>query len=76
MADAFHADHAPRLDAPERLEALPGSAVLALLRLRGDETVVDYGAGTGVYSIGIAEALPRGLLIAVEALPLQHGEVL
>jgi len=69
MADAFHADHAPRLDAPERLEALPGSAVLALLRLRGDETVVDYGAGTGVYSIGIAEALPRGLLIAVEALP-------
>jgi SAM-dependent methyltransferase len=37
--------------------------------LRGDETVVDYGAGTGVYTIAITKALPRGRVIAVEALP-------
>jgi ubiquinone/menaquinone biosynthesis C-methylase UbiE len=69
MADAFHADHAPRLEAPSRLEALPPSAVVSLLQLKGDETVVDYGAGTGVYTVPIAEALPHGLIVAVEALP-------
>jgi SAM-dependent methyltransferase len=68
MADAFHADHAGALAAPERLKALPQADVVRLLRLDGDETVVDYGAGTGVYTEAIAEALPRGLVIAVEAL--------
>ena len=34
-------------------------------RLEGDETVVDYGAGTGIYTIAIAEAVPRGRIIAV-----------
>jgi FkbM family methyltransferase len=39
-----------------------------LLRLRGDETVVDYGAGTGIYTVAVAAAPPRGRVIAVEAL--------
>ena len=68
MADAFDPTRAPRLEAAARLEALPRAVVVALLRLVGDETVVDYGAGTGVYSVAIAAALPRGRLIAVEAL--------
>jgi ubiquinone/menaquinone biosynthesis C-methylase UbiE len=68
MADAFDPQHAGRLADPARLATLPQAAVVSLLRLKGDETVVDYGAGTGVYTIPIAEALPDGRVIAVEAL--------
>lgn len=68
MADAFDPVHAGRLEDPARLEALPQAAVVSLLRLAGDETVVDYGAGTGVYTVAVVEALPRGRVIAVEAL--------
>ena len=69
MADKFDAVHAKRLEGPERLAALPPAAVTELLRLRGDETVVDYGAGTGVYTVVVAEAVPQGKVFAVEALP-------
>ncbi len=69
MADAFDPKHGGRLSDPARLEALPPSAVVSLLRLMGDETVVDYGAGTGVYTSAVAAALPQGRVIAVEALP-------
>jgi len=69
MADAFDPQHAGRLEEPARLEALPQPAVVALLRLEGAETVVDYGAGTGIYTVAVAEAVPRGRVIAVEALP-------
>jgi arsenite methyltransferase len=69
MADAFDPQHAGRLEDPARLAALPQDAVIALLRLEGDETVVDYGAGTGIYTVAVAAALPRGRVIAVEALP-------
>jgi len=69
MADAFDPQHAGRLETPARLEALPQTAIVSLLRLRGAETVVDYGAGTGIYTVAVAEALPRGRVIAVEALP-------
>jgi len=69
MADAFDHTHAPRLEDPVRLAALPPAAIVELLRLAGDETVVDYGAGTGVYTVAVAAALPHGRLIAVEALP-------
>jgi ubiquinone/menaquinone biosynthesis C-methylase UbiE len=68
MADAFDPAHAPRLEDPARLAALSPDAVVSLLRLAGDETVVDYGAGTGIYTVAVAAALPRGRLIAVEAL--------
>jgi ubiquinone/menaquinone biosynthesis C-methylase UbiE len=69
MADKFDPMHAPGLENPERLEALPPASVVGLLRLSGAETVVDYGAGTGVYTIPIAEAVPDGKVFAVEALP-------
>jgi arsenite methyltransferase len=69
MADAFNPQHAARLEDPARLEALPREAVVAYLRLRGDEVVVDYGAGTGIYTVGVAEAVPDGRVVAVEALP-------
>ena len=57
MADAFDPQRAWRLADPARLTALPPAAVVSLLRLKGDETVVDYGAGTGVYTIPMAEAV-------------------
>ena len=69
MADDFHPEHAERLEDPSRLAALPQAAIVDLLRLHGDETVVDYGAGTGVYTVAVAEAVPNGRVIAVEALP-------
>jgi ubiquinone/menaquinone biosynthesis C-methylase UbiE len=69
IAEAFDATYGDRLEAPERLAALPPERVVALLRLTGEETVVDYGAGTGVYTVAFAEALPRGTVFAVEALP-------
>ena len=58
-----------RLEDPSRLEALPVDAVVGLLRLDGDETVVDYGAGTGMYTVALAAAVPDGKVFAVEALP-------
>ncbi len=73
MADAFDPQHAGRLEDPARLAALPQAAVVSLLRLAGDETVVDYGAGTGIYTIAVAEAVPGGHVIAVEALARLAG---
>jgi ubiquinone/menaquinone biosynthesis C-methylase UbiE len=69
MADAFDPQHAPRLEDPARLEALSQAVVVSLLRLDGAETVVDYGAGTGIYTVAVAAAVPQGRVIAVEALP-------
>ena len=69
MAEAFDPQHAGRLEEPARLAALPPAAVVSLLRLAGAETVVDYGAGTGIYTIAVAGAVPDGRVIAVEALP-------
>jgi ubiquinone/menaquinone biosynthesis C-methylase UbiE len=69
MADKFDPMHAPRLEDPSRLEALPPSSVVALMRLTGAETVVDYGAGTGIYTVHVAAAVPDGKVFAVEALP-------
>jgi trans-aconitate 2-methyltransferase len=43
-----------------------GAAVLERLKLRGDETVLDAGAGTGRVSEMVLERLPRGRLIAVD----------
>jgi len=75
MADAFNPEHGKRLEDPARLEALPQSAVVDLLRLSGAETVVDYGAGTGIYTVAVAAAVPTGKVFAVEALP-QLAELL
>lgn len=68
MADAFDAAHAKKLEDPERLEVLPQAAVVGLLKLGGAEIVVDYGAGTGIYTVAVAAAVPRGHVVAVEAL--------
>lgn len=55
-----------RVSAP--LEAL-GREVLDRLVLRGDETVVDAGCGSGRVTEALAERLPRGRVIAVDGSP-------
>jgi len=44
-----------------------GQKVLARLPLRGDETVIDAGCGTGRLTAVLLERLPRGQVIAVDA---------
>jgi trans-aconitate 2-methyltransferase len=55
-----------RLAAP--LTAM-GAEVLDRLVLRGDETVLDAGCGTGNVTRVLAERLPRGRVIAVDGAP-------
>jgi ubiquinone/menaquinone biosynthesis C-methylase UbiE len=67
VAEKFDPSHASKLENPERLVELPPAKLVELLRLGGAETVIDFGAGTGMYSLPIAESLPRGILYAVDA---------
>ena len=46
-----------------------GHEVLDRLELRGDETVLDAGCGTGQVSEALVQRLPRGRLIAVDGSP-------
>src|SRR5438552_2711228 len=48
------------------MEAL-GRGVLARLDLRGDETVLDAGCGSGRITRALLERLPRGRVVAVDA---------
>jgi ubiquinone/menaquinone biosynthesis C-methylase UbiE len=66
VAQKFDPSHAAKLENPERLAELPPAELVRLLRLTGAETVIDFGAGTGMYSLPIAEALPHGTLFAVD----------
>lgn len=56
----FDPARAAQLDAPERDGYLPDDRLIELLALRGDETVVDYGAGTGRLSVAAAARLGEG----------------
>src|SRR6476659_6884774 len=46
-----------------------GHEVLEWLTLAGNETVLDAGAGTGAVSQALAERLPEGHVIALDAAP-------
>jgi ubiquinone/menaquinone biosynthesis C-methylase UbiE len=72
MAEKFDPRHWEKLENPERLVELPPANLIELLQLDGAETVVDYGAGTGMFSLPVADALPQGLLVAVD----EHEELL
>jgi ubiquinone/menaquinone biosynthesis C-methylase UbiE len=66
VAEKFDPSHASKLENPERLVELPPAKLVQLLQLTGAETVIDFGAGTGMYSLPIAESLPHGTLFAVD----------
>lgn len=64
----FNASLAHRLDAPERLTWLPPAEVVAALAVRAGDTIADIGAGTGYFSLPLAEAAgPQGKVYAVDA---------
>ena len=75
---------ADKLDDPARLKWLPPSDVIAALDIHCGMTVVDVGAGTGYFSIPIADWLgTSGVVYAVDPQPemlellknkLQHGK--
>jgi ubiquinone/menaquinone biosynthesis C-methylase UbiE len=69
VAEKFDPKHADKLENPERLVELPPASLVELLRLTGVETVVDFGAGTGMYSIPLSEAVPLGRVLAVDEQP-------
>lgn len=63
----FDPAHAHLLDAPEREQYLPTDQLVALLELHGEETVVDYGAGTGRLTRAVSERLTgAGEVVAVD----------
>src|SRR5919197_2197665 len=66
MARDWDATTYERLSQP--LAAM-GVDVLSRLELRGDETVLDAGCGTGKVTAALLERLPRGRVIAVDAAP-------
>lgn len=70
MVHKFDPAHAAKLENPDRLVEMPPARLIELLELTGVETVVDFGAGTGMYSLAFAEAVPHGELIAVDEQPI------
>ena len=73
MAKRFDPANWTKLEDPQRLVELPPSIIIDLLELRGDETLADFGAGTGMYSLSLAAAVPRGRVYAIEEQqPLLH----
>ena len=57
-SDAYHQLSEPQL--------LWGKRVLSWLSLRGDETVLDAGCGTGRVTAELLDLLPRGRVVAVD----------
>lgn len=66
MAEKFDPAHWKKLEDPQRLVELPPRVLIELLGLRGDETIVDFGTGTGVYAVPLAAAVPDGRIIALD----------
>ena len=62
----FHASQAHKLDDPQRKAWLPPQEVLAALRLRPPSVVADIGAGTGYFSLPLADAAETARVYAVD----------
>lgn len=64
----FPASNASKLDDPKRNELLPVATVLGSLAVFLGEAIADVGAGTGYFSLPLAEAVgPKGRVYAVDA---------
>src|ERR1035437_6304524 len=64
----FPASEAHRLDDPARKEWLPPEEVLRALALHSGETISDVGAGTGYFSLPLAQIVgSEGKVYAVDA---------
>jgi ubiquinone/menaquinone biosynthesis C-methylase UbiE len=59
-------DFLDRLEGPERMAAIPRDEILPRMILGRNHTVVDLGAGTGYFSLPIAEKVRRVISIDLE----------
>jgi len=57
------------LERPQRAEWQKPDEVVKTLKLKGTETVVDLGAGSGYFTFRLAKAVPRGLVWAIDSQP-------
>ncbi len=57
------------LDRPERATWQKPDEVVKALQLRGTETVVDVGAGSGYFTFRFAKVLPKGKVLATDIEP-------
>jgi ubiquinone/menaquinone biosynthesis C-methylase UbiE len=62
-------DYIAFLERPDRAAWQKPGAVVAALELKGTETVVDLGAGSGYFSFPLARALPAGKVVAIDIEP-------
>jgi SAM-dependent methyltransferase len=72
--DRFDPARAAILDDPERFAYVPPDTLLAELAPAPSATLVDFGAGTGLYAIAIAQRRPDLRVVALDEQPamLQH----
>lgn len=66
MSEKFDPARADKLENPQRLVELPPENLLRLLDPGEADTLVDFGAGTGMYTLPLADGLPGGTVIAVD----------
>ncbi len=57
------------LERPDRADWQRPDSVIRALRLEGNETVADVGAGSGYFTFRLAKVLPRGKVVATDIDP-------
>jgi ubiquinone/menaquinone biosynthesis C-methylase UbiE len=67
--EPFDPRRAELLDDPERERWLPTKRVIAMLDVHERQHVLDYGAGTGRYTLAIARAYPEVHVVAFDIQP-------
>ena len=72
--DRFDPARAAILDDPARFAYVPPERLLDELALRPSATLVDFGAGTGLYAIALAQRRPDLRILALDEQPamLEH----
>ena len=71
----FDPGRAAILDDPERFDYVPPDTLLAELAPAPSATLVDFGAGTGLYAIALAQRRPDLRIIALDEQPAMLDHV-
>ena len=66
LASRPAAEWTKTLESPERVAGLRTGEVIAKLKLKPTDVVADLGAGTGLFSLPLAKAVPSGRVYSVE----------
>ena len=66
LASRPAAEWTKTLESPERIAGLRTGEVIAKLNLKPTDVVADLGAGTGLFSLPLAKAVPTGRVYSVE----------